>query len=224
LLAVLGRPAELGDLVALTGRPLDELAPVLDGLASRRLVSEHELEWQTTYEISHPLVSETVYRGVGTARRHTLHRAVGRMLRTGGRLAEASLHLARSAHVGDSEAIEGLCEALRQAEERGTFREALTIVSTLADLLPPGDQRWLEVAGSLAGDADWVVEHKAGLDATKGIRALREIDALLAGGGDTSRRAALNVPPGQLPGLGDGRTGGGATGSGGGYRNPGDRR
>lgn len=194
LLAVLGRKVDLADLVSLSNRSLENIAPVLERLVAGRFLTEEEVGRDIAYEITHPLIAETIYSGVGAARRRALHRSAGRTLRNTGRLSEASLHYARSADVGDSEAIEALLEAMRQAEDREAFREALAIISALVDLIPTGDERWLEVAEAMSWQADWVVEHKAGLDAAKGIRALQEIDGLLARSREAAhpaRRAAV---------------------------------
>ena len=55
-----------------------------------------------------------------------------------GQLAEAALHFARSAVRGDPEAVEVLLDAMRQAERREAYREALELQAELVDLLPAG--------------------------------------------------------------------------------------
>jgi tetratricopeptide (TPR) repeat protein len=143
------------------------------------------------YEITHPLIQEMIYEEIGGARRFALHRHVGRTLLLMGRLGEAALHFAGSAETGDDEAIEVLREALRQAEERGAFREGLTILGSLVDLLPSGDRRWEGVADALFGEADWVIDHRADAEARVAVAALREVDAALAQSPDLARRAAV---------------------------------
>ena len=83
--------------------------------------------------------------------------------------------------MGDSEAIEALSGAVRQAEERHAYREALTILGALVELIPPGDERWLAVLDALALDAEWVVDHRADVHAALAIPALRTIDAAARG-------------------------------------------
>ena len=162
-LAILGRRVELGEVVRLSGRPLDRLAPILDGLVKARLLVDEERGAELTYEVAHPLVTEAIYQEIGTARRRALHRLVARALLAGGRLAEAAPHFARSAEVGDPEAVEALIDALRQAEGRGAYREALSVLGSLVDLLPAGDERWLRVAEAMSFEAEWVVDHRADL-------------------------------------------------------------
>ncbi|HEY3241175.1 MAG TPA: AAA family ATPase [Acidimicrobiia bacterium] len=191
LLAVVGRRIGLGDVVALSGRPLDRLGPLLDGLVRARFLTEEERGREVTYEIAHPLIQEAIYEDLGGARRHALHRLVARSLLAAGRLGEAAPHFTRSAEVGDPEAIEALCGAVRQAEERELYREALTILGTLVELLPPGDERWLEVLDALVLKAEWVIDNRADVYAALGIPALRAIDAALADSPDAGRRAAV---------------------------------
>jgi len=191
LLAVVGRRLELGDVVAMSGRPLDRLGPLLDDLVRARLVTEMEHGRTVTYEITHPLIQEAIYEQLGGARRRALHRLVGRSLLSAGRLGEAAPHFTRSAEMGDPEAIEALCGAVRQAEERELYREALTIIGTLVELLPSGDERWLEVLDALVLQAEWVVDNRADVYADFGVPALRAIDAAVASSPDVGRRAAV---------------------------------
>ena len=178
VLAVAGGPVVLGDLVRFSGRPLQDLAPIVRRLTHTRLVVEDERLHQVAYEISHPVVQETIYEDIGAALRFALHRQVGRALLITGHLGEAALHFARSADRGDDEAIEVLQEALRQSEERGGYREALKILGALVEILPSGDGRWLAVTDAL-GQAEWVVDHRADADTRSAVTALREIDALM---------------------------------------------
>jgi predicted ATPase len=138
VLAVVGRAVELGDVLRLSGRPLDRLSEILDQLVRLRLVVESE-QAQPTYEIAHPLITEAIYQRISGARRVALHRLVARALLAGGRLAEAAAHFARSAEPGDPEAVEVLRQAVGQAEEAGAHREALAVLSSLVALVPPGD-------------------------------------------------------------------------------------
>ncbi|HVS42562.1 MAG TPA: AAA family ATPase, partial [Candidatus Dormibacteraeota bacterium] len=190
VLAVAGGRVELGELVRFSGRPLDELAPAVRRLTRTRLVTEDQRAHRVSYEVAHPVIAETIYGDIGGATRFALHRQVGRALLIAGHLGEAALHFARSADSGDDEAIAVLRDALRQAEERGGFREALKILSALADILPPGDARWVAVAGTL-DQGEWVVDHRADADTRSAITALREMDAVLAGGSDPAIRAMV---------------------------------
>jgi tetratricopeptide (TPR) repeat protein len=78
-----------------------------------------------------------------------------------------------------------------QAERRRAYREALTILGSLVELLPPGDERWLEVLDALVLEAEWVVDHRADVHAAFAIPALRAIDSLLGRSPDPARRAAI---------------------------------
>jgi DNA-binding CsgD family transcriptional regulator len=191
LMAVVGRPVSLGDLTALAGGPLEEVGPILAELVGERVVIEDERAGELGYEIQHPLVRDVIYQATGGARRRLLHRQAARSLRQTGHLAEAALHFARSAERGDSEAVEVLLDAMRQAERREAYREALQLQAELVDLLPADDQRWLEVLEAMYARAEWLVDHRAETDAPVAVRALRAIDALLADSSDHARRAIV---------------------------------
>src|SRR5439155_17525983 len=45
--------------------------------------------------------------------------------------------------------VEVLLDAVRQAERRDAYREALQLHAELVELLPPDDQRWLEVLDAM---------------------------------------------------------------------------
>jgi tetratricopeptide (TPR) repeat protein len=181
---------DLATLVALCGAPSDGLVPALATLVRARLVTEDERDHDVAYEVTHPLIQEAIYTGMSGARRRAAHRAIGRVLVVAARLGEAAGHFARSAHVGDDEAITALRDAVRDAEQREAYREAAAILGALAELLPPGDERWLEVAGVLSRQADWVYRGPAA--AAMGIRALREIQGVLERSPDPAQRAAIS--------------------------------
>jgi class 3 adenylate cyclase/DNA-binding CsgD family transcriptional regulator len=189
VLAVLGRRVDFSDLVALGGRSVEDLGPILEELVHSRLALEEERGRQLSYEVAHPLVQEAIYQAIGKARRRGLHRLVGRALLAGDRLGEAAAHFARSAEVGDSEAINALRDAVRQAEARGAYREGLTILGALVALLPPGDLRWVNVLDALSWTPEWVVDHRGDAGDVMGARAMRAIDAVLEESPDAARRA-----------------------------------
>jgi predicted ATPase len=114
-LAVVGRPASLGDLTTLTSSSLEEVGPTLSELVEAGIVVEEERGSELSYELYHPLVRDVIYEATSGARRRVLHRQAGRSLLRAGHLAEAALHFARSAERGDSEAVEVLLDAMRQA-------------------------------------------------------------------------------------------------------------
>lgn len=191
MLAVLGRAVELGDIVRLSGRPLDRLSVILEGLVHLRLVVEEDRAQRLTYEIAHPLISDSIYQGIGGARRVALHRLVGRALLASGRLGEAAPHFARSAEPGDPEAIDVLRQAVGHAEEAQAYREALTILSALAALIPAGDERWRDVLDAMSLRAEWVIDHRAEIHAATSVEAMRAIDEVLERLPDPARQAAV---------------------------------
>jgi DNA-binding CsgD family transcriptional regulator len=193
LLAVLGRRVDSRSLVGLVDQSPDELAAILERLAREHAVIEEERGRQLTYEISHPLVAEAIYEGMGAGRRRRIHRQAGRGLLSAGRLGEAAPHFVRSAEAGDDEAVAVLRQAVRQAEEAGAFQEALTILASLVEILPAGDPRWEEVVDALSWEAEWVVDHQAGGYAVLGIGALRAMDGALEGIADPARRAPVKL-------------------------------
>jgi DNA-binding CsgD family transcriptional regulator len=203
-LATAGRQVEFRDLVAFTGLPIDRLPATLERLVRSRLVSEEELGRELSYEVAHPLIEEAIYQRIGGARRRGLHRLIGRTLLAAGRLGEAAPHFARSAEVGDQQAIEALRNAVRQAEQRGAYPEALTILDALVGLIPPGDERWLDVLDALSWGADWVVDHRADAHAVLGVKAMRSIDALLEGSPDPALRATVKFRLANFLGWGTG--------------------
>ncbi len=193
LLAVLGRRVDSRSLVGLVDHTPDELAAILERLAREHAVIEEERGRELTYEISHPLVAEAIYEGIGAGRRRRIHRQAGRGLVSAGRLGEAAPHFVRSAEPGDDEAVEVLRQAVRQAEEAGAFQEALTILASLVEILPAGDPRWEKVVDALSWEAQWVVDHQADGYAVLGIGALRAMDLALEGIADPARRAPVKL-------------------------------
>lgn len=194
VLAVLGRPATIEELGVLTAKADDDLAVRLDELIRARTATEEERFGEPAFAVSHPLVQETIYASIGTPRRRLIHREIARALLAAGRPAEAAPHFSRSATRGDAEAIEALALALREAEERRAFREALATLAGLVEILPEGDQRWLDVGQALSSDREWAQYPLASRsDAELAIRALRAIDAALARSNDRRRRGILKL-------------------------------
>jgi DNA-binding CsgD family transcriptional regulator len=189
ILAVLGSRVEFGDLLRVTGRPLERLADIMHTLVRSRMVVDEEHGPVLTYEIAHPLIQETIYDAIGSARRRALHRLAGRALLAGGRLGAAAPHFARSADRGDAEAIEALREAFREAEAREAYGEGLTILSALVQILPYGDARWLDVFDAMRMSTGRVF--RGGVEARMAIDALRAIDFVLVDSPDPARRAAV---------------------------------
>lgn len=178
LLALMG-DVDVDELGLLSARSPTDLAEVLERLVHARLVTEHERGARLAYGIAHPLVQEAVYGNIGPARRRALHRQVGRALLAMGRLGAAAPHFARSASVGEHEAVGVLIDAMREAEAREAYREAFLVQEALLDLIPSDDERWLDVLDAMAGPADWLSDHRADNDAKIGVEVLRRVAAIL---------------------------------------------
>lgn len=190
MLSVIGRRVEFGEVVRLSGWAPAELADSLERLVDARFVVEEGREHLLSCEIAHPLTQEAVYANMTGARARILHRQVARGLQAAGRVGEAAAHFSRSADVGDTEAIEALREAVREAERRGAYREALTVMGEVVALLPAEDPRWLEIADAISPHADWVYRGEPHL-AALGVQAMRAIDSVLRAVPDPARRAAV---------------------------------
>jgi class 3 adenylate cyclase/tetratricopeptide (TPR) repeat protein len=194
LLAVLGRPASVEELGILSTKSSEDLSIALDELIRYRTVTEEERGGEPAFGVAHPLIQETIYASVGTPRRRLLHREIGRVLLAASRPAEAAPHFTRSASKGDGEAIEALRQALREAEDRRAFREALAMLAGLVEILPDGDERWLEIGKVLSGEAEWAqYPSSSRSDAELAIRALRAMDEVLARSGEEHRRGMVQL-------------------------------
>jgi class 3 adenylate cyclase/tetratricopeptide (TPR) repeat protein len=194
LLAVLGRPASTDELGSLSTKSPEDLSLSLDELIRHRTVTEEERGGEPAFAVAHPLIQETIYASVGTPRRRLLHREIGRFLLAAGRPAEAAPHFTRSAGRGDAEAIEALRQALREAEDRRAYREALSMLAGLVEILPEGDERWLEIGQVLSGDQEWAqFPSPSRADGELAIRALRAMDAVLARSGEARRRGMVQL-------------------------------
>ncbi|CAN5844181.1 hypothetical protein BH23ACT12_BH23ACT12_13870 [soil metagenome] len=205
VMAVVGQRVEFDELTKLAGRPADRLELLLHKLVRSRLVLEAERGRSLTYEIAHPLIREVIFDSIGPARRRSVHRLVGRALLAAGRLGAAAPHFVRSAGIGDDEAVQALQNAVAQAEEQEAYQEALTILNALVELLPAGDERWLDVVDALSWQADWVLDHRADAHAKLGVEATRQIDRVLDRSGDPARRAAVKFRLASFLGWGTGK-------------------
>ena len=202
LLAVHGRGVEPVDLSRMAGQSMDSVALALERLVAAGLAREVEQGYQLTYEVAHPLVQDAVYEGIGAARRRLLHRLAARTLAEGGRVELAAPHFARAGEVGDAEAVEALCHAVRYAEQRGLHRDALSALRALLDLLPKGDPRWVDVLDAMPADAEWVFAHLAEVDAETGVAVMQRIDGVLEETGELGRRGAVQLRMASFLGLG----------------------
>jgi ATP/maltotriose-dependent transcriptional regulator MalT len=190
-LSVVDQRAGADDLADILGHPVGELTDSFERLSRSGLVVEHPLRYRATYEIAHPLVQDSVYQAMLGARRQSLHRAIARAFHARGRIAASAAHIARASSEGDTESVAVLCEAMRQAEERGLYQEALAVLGALVDILPEADQRWNRVLDAMHWQADWVVGHLAEADSATAVTAMRRIQSVAAGSDDLTRRATV---------------------------------
>ncbi|MFQ5967370.1 MAG: LuxR C-terminal-related transcriptional regulator, partial [Acidimicrobiia bacterium] len=204
ILAVVDRRIDLADLARISAKPPEELAEGLENLSRFRLISEHETRADLRYEVTHPMIQETIYEGIGGARRLSLHRTVARALVESGELGTAAAHFARSAG-RDDEVVDTLCLAMQQAEERGLFEEALGILAALLDVLPSSDERWLRVWEAMDWHAEWVIGHLAEGDVGIAIAAMEEIKPLVERSGSLLPLGTVNLHLAAFLSIGAGR-------------------
>lgn len=185
MLAVVERRCELDELARMAEEPPVELGVSLQELTRIRLVREDERGRSLMYEIAHPLIQKVIYQRIGGARRRLMHRTIARVLMEKGRLGESSAHFARSASPGDAEAISALLGAVQQAEERGMHHDALPILESLVDLLPPKDERWGQALDAMNRQEEFVYRGNA----QSAVRAMRSICAVLGTDAGPARQA-----------------------------------
>jgi ATP/maltotriose-dependent transcriptional regulator MalT len=198
LIAALGYRVRISDLVTLTSSGEAELSDALDRLVRARLLTQDEHGGDLRFEVTHPIIQEAIYQGIGPASRRSLHRRIARMLVAAGALGMAAPHFVRSADPGDSEAIDVLCRSLYQAEQLEHHREALSLLEALLHLLPEGDARWLAVLDQMPVQPEWVIDHRADRGAPTGVLAMRRIQQVLSNSPDVERRASVAFKLGAL--------------------------
>ena len=195
------------------GCPLSGSTRSLATLIAGRAVAESQRAGELVYEIQHPLIRDVIYQQISGARKRVLHRQVARSLLDGrpARRSRACISPVRPNRVMTRRS--GSCST-RCARPNSARRSArsLDLLSELVDILPPTDRRWLDVLEAMYWQAEWVVDHRAEArtrDGRPGAAGYRR-----AAGGLARRRPARDgqVPPGQLPGMGDRRAAGGRTG------------
>lgn len=191
LLAVVGGPVDPGDLAQMAERPAAKVAAALEGLLRAGLVTEHEQGRTLAYRISHPLVGDVLYSQVSGATRRVLHRRVAGTLLASGRCEAAASHFIRSARAGDAQAIDALIRQLAEAGRRGSHAEVWAIVPPLVDLLPSGDERWLDVSDALSWPGTRSLAYKAEHYTASEMGALLRIQEQLATAGDLERQASI---------------------------------
>jgi ATP/maltotriose-dependent transcriptional regulator MalT len=205
VLAVWDRRAKPEELAQALHWELEKAGEALEALCRSRLVEEQSTGGGYLYEVAHPLIQESVYELIGGARRMALHRSAARVLLARGRWGAAAAHFARSATTADDESVDALCRAISDAESKGLYREALTILSDLPELIEPGNRRWLRVLDSLTWQADWVVDHLVEGDAEGAIVAMRRIEEVTQRDGDPMTRGSIQFHLASFLAIGAGR-------------------
>ena len=201
LLSIAGGRLELGELFRVGDLSLDELGPALRSLVDARMVLEEPSGPKWAYEISHPLIAETVDRDTGAARRTAIHRRVARLFLAAGRLDEAAQHFAHSADAGDDEAVSVLTQALVQADHRGAYGEGIKLLGVLGDIVPAGAPQWGAIADGLH---NWMGDHRVDSDTGTAAAALLKIDELPPESLNDYRRATVKARLVTLLGYGTG--------------------
>ena len=84
-----------------------------------------------------------------------------------------------------------LLDAMRQAERREAYREALELQAELVDLLPADDPAGSRCWMRCTTRAEWLIDHRAETNAPVAVKALRAIDGLLEQSSDHARRAIV---------------------------------
>jgi DNA-binding CsgD family transcriptional regulator len=192
LIAVAGDLVALGDLVQITGRPIDDVALALERLVRCGVVVEQQRGATSSYQLTHRLTREVLYAGTGAGRRCLMHRRWAATLRARGRTEAAAPHYVRAAQAGDSEAIDALIEMAAQTVARGVSSQTWRTVSRLQDLLPIGDDRWLGVFDSLVQESSWGIVDRTEHHVIE-IAVVRRMRQLLAGITDLQRQVDVRL-------------------------------
>lgn len=109
--AILGRSFSVGDLAEMLGEPIGRLLPALEEAESAEVV----VPSGDTLRFRHDLLWRAVAETLNTPLRHSLHHQAGDMLlRRGGSALAAAAHLMHYARPGDTRAISGLDQAVRE--------------------------------------------------------------------------------------------------------------
>ncbi len=132
LAAILGGQIPYGVLMATLAEPEEKLAPALQELVDRGILSEHEVGGRLMYGFSHPLISQTLEAQLSKGVARSFHARVARSLeahygpRVEEHVDELAYHFAR-AHWDTSpgKALQYLAAAGRKALKRNAHREAV---------------------------------------------------------------------------------------------------
>jgi len=147
--SILGSGFTLTDLATVTGRPAVDLSVVLAEAIKARIVEDDGQRLR----FRHELIRDAIYQDLAGSVRAGLHREAGqRLAQAGAPALQVAEHLARGATTGDTEAIEWLTRAAREAAPRSPEVAADLLGRAAALMAPtnPGRDRLLaERANSL---------------------------------------------------------------------------
>lgn len=202
LLAVLGRPAAIHELTALSGQDARALVPILDALEKRQVLAAEHQEAGRRYDFIHGVARDALYGEIEPEQRLALHAACGEWLEKRAALGgvdpgELVRHFSAA---GDrARALEYGIRAGDEARAVHSNHKAIEFYRGALALLPTGSARWrdlLQRTGdllALVGDYDPAVEAYARLLApdlvgrlqpAERLRAVRRRGEILAARGD----------------------------------------
>jgi DNA-binding CsgD family transcriptional regulator len=192
LLAVIGDPVDPDDLVRINPIPIDDVAFTLERLVRSGTVVEQQRDRSLGYTLAQPLTREVLYSDIGGARRRAMHRRVAAALLEAGRSEAATVHFDRAARAGDGQAIDALIGMAHRAQQRGLDSQAWTTVLTLRELLPIGDQRWIEVFDGLCRRSNGGIVDRPEHYVAE-IAAVQRMRQLLPGVGNPQQQAEVRL-------------------------------
>lgn len=193
LLAIADDPLDPDNLARIAGQLVEDTARALERLVRCGMVIERKHHQSLGYEITGPLVRQALYADISGARRRIWHQRTAETLLSSGTPAAAAPPSGQSEQAGDDDTVDGLIEAAGKAERHGSHDKAWSAIQTLLDLLPSGDERWLDVLDALLWQHDWIVAYRAERYATAGIAAMRRMEQLLAASDDLRRQANVKL-------------------------------
>jgi tetratricopeptide (TPR) repeat protein len=162
--AVVGREFGLDALEWASGLSRGGLGAAVDEAVAARLITP-AARAPGRYEFSHPLIRETLYKGLSQSERATLHRGIAEVLEVlhaeglGSSLSELAHHYLAAVPAADAEkAVDYAQRAAREAsrmlayeEAAGLYERALGVLETAGDV---DDRHRCELLLTL-GDSDW---------------------------------------------------------------------
>jgi len=165
----------------------DRLDETLSGLLSAGMVLEEWRGYELTWEIVHPLIQQVIYERIGGGAAPgapPLGRSVAPRLRAGPATQRRTSPGRPIGAIGKP--VGALCEALRQAEQRETEREAFGDPRCAGRSAAQRRSALDRLAAAMSWRADWIVDLQPD-ETLLGVRAMREMRAALARSPDLER-------------------------------------